>query len=550
MRDYHDAQRAFDYLHTADAVLAGTLGALNACVECCDRHAAEGGVALYWERHDGACAQYTFADLQQRAARLANVLKAQGVGPGDRVAGLLPRTVELLVTVLATWRLGAVYQPLFTAFGPKAIEHRLHSSGARVVVTDRTNRPKLDEVEGCARIITVDAQAGSGDLDFHIALDAASADCAPVLLSGEAPFLLMFTSGTTGPAKPLEVPLRAIVAFQGYMRDAIDLRPEDNFWNLADPGWAYGLYYAVTGPLALGQATTFFDGPFSVESTCRVIDKYAITNLAGSPTAYRMLIAAGQAFAEPIKGRLRVVSSAGEPLNPEVIRWFAEHLQVTIHDHYGQTELGMVLCNHHGLRHPVHLGSAGFAIPGHRIVVLDEQQHELPPGQPGILAVDREQSPLCWFGGYHGVQTKAFVGKYYLSGDTVELNQDGSISFVGRSDDVITTSGYRVGPFDVESALIEHPAVIEAAVVGKPDPERTELIKAFVVLASGVEGTPELAENLRQHVRQRLYAHAYPREIEFVGELPKTPSGKLQRFILRNQEIAKQHTAPAPVASA
>ena len=550
MRDYHDAQRAFDYLHTADAVLAGNLGALNACVECCDRHAAEGGVALYWERHDGACAQYTFADLQQRAARLANVLKAQGVGPGDRVAGLLPRTVELLVTVLATWRLGAVYQPLFTAFGPKAIEHRLHSSGARVVVTDRTNRPKLDEVEGCARIITVDAQAGSGDLDFHTALDAASADCAPVLLSGEAPFLLMFTSGTTGPAKPLEVPLRAIVAFQGYMRDAIDLRPEDNFWNLADPGWAYGLYYAVTGPLALGQATTFFDGPFSVESTCRVIDKYAITNLAGSPTASRMLIAAGQAFAEPIKGRLRVVSSAGEPLNPEVIRWFAEHLQVPIHDHYGQTELGMVLCNHHGLRHPVHLGSAGFAIPGHRIVVLDEQQHELPPGQPGILAVDREQSPLCWFGGYHGVQTKAFVGKYYLSGDTVELNQDGSISFVGRSDDVITTSGYRVGPFDVESALIEHPAVIEAAVVGKPDPERTELIKAFVVLASGVEGTPELAENLRQHVRQRLYAHAYPREIEFVGELPKTPSGKLQRFILRNQEIAKQHTAPAPVASA
>ncbi|MEZ0195951.1 AMP-binding protein [Pseudomonas qingdaonensis] len=550
MRDYHDAQRAFDYLHTADAVLAGNLGALNACVECCDRHAAEGGVALYWERHDGACAQYTFADLQQRTARLANVLKAQGVGPGDRVAGLLPRTVELLVTVLATWRLGAVYQPLFTAFGPKAIEHRLHSSGARVVVTDRTNRPKLDEVEGCARIITVDAQAGSGDLDFHTALDAASADCAPVLLSGEAPFLLMFTSGTTGPAKPLEVPLRAIVAFQGYMRDAIDLRPEDNFWNLADPGWAYGLYYAVTGPLALGQATTFFDGPFSVESTCRVIDKYAITNLAGSPTAYRMLIAAGQAFAEPIKGRLRVVSSAGEPLNPEVIRWFAEHLQVPIHDHYGQTELGMVLCNHHGLRHPVHLGSAGFAIPGHRIVVLDEQQHELPPGQPGILAVDREQSPLCWFGGYHGVQTKAFVGKYYLSGDTVELNQDGSISFVGRSDDVITTSGYRVGPFDVESALIEHPAVIEAAVVGKPDPERTELIKAFVVLASGVEGTPELAENLRQHVRQRLYAHAYPREIEFVGELPKTPSGKLQRFILRNQEIAKQHTAPAPVASA
>ncbi|NER63309.1 AMP-binding protein [Pseudomonas sp. MAFF212427] len=549
MRDYSGAAGSFNYAQTAASSLHGSLEALNACVECCDRHVAGGGVALYWEGRDGHSAAYTFAALQAQAQRMANVLKAEGVGPGDRVAGLLPRTVELLVTVLATWRLGAVYQPLFTAFGPKAIEHRLHGAGARIVVTDRANRPKLDEVQHCPRIITVDADSQSGDLDFQAALQAASAQCPAYMLSGDAPFLLMFTSGTTGPAKPLEVPLRAIVAFQGYMRDAIDLRPQDAFWNLADPGWAYGLYYAVTGPLALGHATTFFDGPFSVDSTCRVINKYGITNLAGSPTAYRMLIAAGEAFSAPIKGRLRVLSSAGEPLNPQVIRWFAEHLQVTIHDHYGQTELGMVLCNHHGLEHPVHMGAAGFAVPGHRIVVLDEQQRELPAGQPGTLAVDREQSPLCWFGGYHGGPTRAFVGKYYLSGDTVELNPDGSISFVGRNDDVITTSGYRVA-FDVESALIEHPSVIEAAVVGKPDPERTELIKAFVVLATGVEGSEALAESLRQHVRQRLYAHAYPREIEFVSELPKTPSGKLQRFILRNQEIARQHAALTPAVSA
>lgn len=437
---------------------------------------------------------------------------------------------------------------MFTAFGPKAIEHRLERSQAKIVVTDRNNRPKLEEVEDCPTIITVGA--AEGELDFQRCLEAAASYCAPVMRTGNDPFLLMFTSGTTGPAKPLEVPLRAIVAFQGYMRDAIDLRPEDNFWNLADPGWAYGLYYAVTGPLSLGHATTFYDGPFSVESCARVIDKLGITNLAGSPTAYRLLIAAGEAFSAPIKGRLRVVSSAGEPLNPEVIRWFADELGVTIHDHYGQTELGMVLCNHHALLHPVHLGSAGFAIPGHRIVVVDEQGSELPAGQPGILAVDREQSPLCWFAGYHGLPTKAFVGKYYLSGDTVELNQDGSISFVGRSDDVITTSGYRVGPFDVESALVEHPAVVEAAVIGKPDPERTELIKAFVVLGRGHEGSPELEDALRQHVRQRLYAHAYPREIEFVGELPKTPSGKLQRFILRNQEIARQQAMQPTAAGA
>ena len=548
MRDYAEAARAFDHANAAATALHGNLEALNACVECCDRHAGSGKLALIYEDRDGNSARYSFDQLKAQAARFANVLKAQGVGAGDRVAGLMPRTPELLVTILATWRLGAVYQPLFTAFGPKAIEHRLEQSHARVVVTDSQNRAKLDDVQACPTIITV--RARSGELDFQQCLERAADACEPVMRSGNDPFLLMFTSGTTGPAKPLEVPLRAIVAFQGYMRDAIELLPEDNFWNLADPGWAYGLYYAVTGPLSLGHATTFYDGPFSVESCARVIDKLGITNLAGSPTAYRLLIAAGNEFSAPIKGRLRVVSSAGEPLNPEVIRWFSDELGVTIHDHYGQTELGMVLCNHHGLKHPVHLGSAGFAIPGHRIVVVDEQGNELPAGQPGILAVDREQSPLCWFGGYHGLPTKSFIGKYYLSGDTVELNQDGSISFVGRSDDVITTSGYRVGPFDVESALIEHPAVIEAAVIGKPDPERTELIKAFVVLASGYNGSAELEETLRQHVRQRLYAHAYPREIEFVSELPKTPSGKLQRFILRNQEVAKQNAQQATPASA
>ncbi|AIN59388.1 AMP-binding protein [Pseudomonas soli] len=548
MRDYAEAVRVFEYGEAVATALHGNLEALNACVECCDRHVGSGRLALLHEDRDGNSSRYSFDQLQSLAVRFANVLKAQGVGAGDRVAGLMPRTAELLVTVLATWRLGAVYQPLFTAFGPKAIEHRLAQSRARVVVTDSLNRCKLDDVHGCPTIITVNAR--SGELDFQQCMDSASQVCEPVMRSGSDPFLLMFTSGTTGPAKPLEVPLRAIVAFQGYMRDAIDLRPEDNFWNLADPGWAYGLYYAVTGPLSLGHATTFYDGPFSVDSCARVIDKLGITNLAGSPTAFRLLIAAGEQFSAPVNGRLRVVSSAGEPLNPEVIRWFAEELGVTIHDHYGQTELGMVLCNHHGLRHAVHMGAAGFAIPGHRIVVLDEQGQELPAGQPGILAVDREQSPLCWFAGYHGLPTKAFVGKYYLSGDTVELNPEGSVSFVGRSDDVITTSGYRVGPFDVESALIEHPAVIEAAVIGKPDPQRTELIKAFVVLAAGYQGSAELEEDLRQHVRQRLYAHAYPREIEFVSELPKTPSGKLQRFILRNQEVAKQQAQQITPVSA
>lgn len=554
MRDYLSATSQFDFQHTVDSALSGDLTALNACVECCDRHALPGRIALFWEGRDGDSATYTFSDLQDKAARFANFLLAQGVKKGDKVAGLLPRNIELLITVFATWRIGAVYQPLFTAFGPKAIEHRLSSSSAKVVVSDAVNRPKLAEVADCPTIVTVGGGKGQGivrgDFSFWAELANYSADCAPVMLSGEDPFLLMFTSGTTGPSKALSVPLKAIVAFQSYTRDAVDLRPEDAFWNVADPGWAYGIYFGVAGPMAMGHPITFYDGSFTLESTCRVINKYKISNLTGSPTAYRLLIAGGDDFAKSIKGRLRIVSSAGEPLNPEVIRWFAEHLGVVIHDHYGQTELGMVLCNHHGLEHPIHMGAAGFASPGHRIVVLDEAYNELGVGQPGILAIDRSQSPMCWFGGYEGVPTKAFVGNYYLSGDTVEWNPDGSISFVGRSDDVITTSGYRVGPFDVESALIEHPAVIEAAVVGKPDPERTELVKAFVVLSAQYRAAPELAEELRQHVRKRLAAHAYPREIEFVSELPKTPSGKLQRFILRNQEIAKAQEAAAKTPSA
>lgn len=542
MLDYRTAIASFNYQRNARATLAGGLSALNACVECCDRHVADGGVALYWEGRDGGSARYTFGQLQEQSARFANFLREQGVKPGDRVAGLLPRNVELLITVLATWRLGAVYQPLFTAFGPKAIEYRLGRAGTRWVVTDSANRAKLDEVQGCPGVVTVADRAGTGvgqgDFNFWNEIASHGTECEPVLLTANDPFLLMFTSGTTGPAKPLAVPLKAIVAFKNYMSDSVDLRAQDSFWNLADPGWAYGIYYGITGPLGLGHSITFYDGPFTVESTCRVIQKYGITNLAGSPTAYRLLIAAGDAFALQVKGRLRAVSSAGEPLNPEVIRWFKDELDATILDHYGQTELGMVLCNHHALAHPVQVGSAGFASPGCRIVVLGDQGQELGVGVPGTLAVDRSQSPMCWFDGYHGCATAAFVGNYYLSGDTVEWNSDGSISFVGRSDDVITTSGYRVGPFDVESALVEHCAVVEAAVIGKPDPQRTELVKAFVVLQGQYSPTPELAEALQQHVRKRLSAHAYPREIEFVAQLPKTPSGKLQRFVLRIQESA------------
>ena len=239
-----------------------------------------------------------------------------------------------------------------------------------------------------------------------------------------------------------------------------------------------------------------------------------------------------------MKGQLRAVSSAGEPLNPEVIRWFAEHLAAPIHDHYGQTENGMMVNNHHGLDHPVRVGSAGFPMPGYRVVVLSDDSRELGPHEQGTLALDIANSPALWFTGYLNQPTPAIGGGYYRTGDTVELEPTGQITFVGRNDDVITSSGYRIGPFDVESALIEHPAIFETAVIGKPDAERTEIVKAIIVLKPGFTASDELAEELRQHVRRRLSAHAYPREIAFVAELPKTPSGKIQRFLLRNAEKA------------
>lgn len=516
---------------------------INAYVECCARHTGQNRLALRAISASGELREFTFDDLDDMSGRVANLLKAAGVGPGDVVAGMLPRIPELVATILGTWRIGAVYQPLFTAFGPKAIDHRLKTSGARLVVTNMANRGKLDEVEHCPRVAIILAPGEAlpaGDIDFRAAFAAASSDCEPVLRKGDDLFMMMSTSGTTGLPKGVPVPLSALMAFGAYMRDAIGLTPDDVFWNIADPGWAYGLYYAITGPLLLGVATTFNEGVFTARSTYDIIERLGVTSLAGSPTAFRLLLAEGPDAAARIKGRLRVVSSAGEPLNPEVIRWFDAHLSAPIHDHYGQTENGMMVNNHHGLSHPVRPGSAGFAMPGYRIVVLDEAGRELGPNQPGVLAVDIANSPLRWFGGYHQAETPAISGGYYRTGDTVEFEPDGSISFIGRSDDVITSSGYRIGPFDVESALIEHPAVNEAAVVGVPDPQRTEIVKAFVILAPSWQGSPELAEELALHVRKRLSAHAYPREIDFVTELPKTPSGKIQRFLLRNAEVEKR----------
>ncbi len=537
--DYRSFAAAFR-LEDITGLLAGDLNTgLNVCHECCDRYADPGRVALYWEGADGSSSTHSFAELRDRAARFANFLSAQGVQPGDQVACMLPRIPELFAVALGVWRAGAVYVPLFTAFGLKAIEYRLQRSAARLVVTDGVNRPKLDDVADAPPVMVVTRQPDEavrpGDIDFGEAIAGQSPDFTPVMRTAEDPFLLMFTSGTVGSAKGVAIPLKALPSFIVYMKYGIDLRPEDRFWNMADPGWAYGLFYAVVGPLLLGNATHFYEGAFTAESTYRMLDKHGITVLASAPTAYRLLMAAGDELADACRSCLRAACSAGEPLNPEAIRWVEEHLGCPVFDQYGQTEVGMVVCNHHGLRHPVRHGSMGLPMPGFRVVVLNDGFKEVEPGESGRLAVDTTRSPLYAFQGYREQKEPLVHGLYYLTGDTAELGQDGSLTFLGRADDIILSAAYRIGPFDVESCLIEHPAVAESAVVGKPDAERGEIVVAFVVLLPGHTGSPELVDELQQFARNRLSAHSYPREVMFVDELPKTPSGKIQRFVLRRR---------------
>lgn len=540
MKTLEQAHQDFDYEALISKSLVGTPQALNAYIECCERYVGSDKVALIWQAKDGRSEQWTFEQLAEASGKLANYFQHVGIQTGDCIAGLLPRTPELLITILATWRMGAIYQPLFTAFESKAIEHRLDTANTQLVVTNSEQRSKLNHIE-VAQILTVytDQHEKRIDPDFWKEVGQQDAAFEAVQLGFDDDFLMMFTSGTTGLAKSVPVPLKAVLAFKEYMLHAVGLTEEDSFWNLADPGWAYGLYYGITGPLALGHSIIMDERAFSVDNALEIIKKYKVSNLTGSPTAFRMFFGFKEKFDASIQTHLRVVSSAGEPLTPEVIHWFNQDLKVNIFDQYGQTELGMVIGNHHALQHPIKIGSAGFANPGHRFAVLNQNHEEVERGGIGTLAIDFSQSPLTWFKGYGGNNRKSFVGHYYLTGDTVKLNELGGIDFVGRADDVITTSGYRVGPFDVESTLLECVEVLESAVIGKPDVERTEIVKAFVVLKPQVAASAALAIQLQDYVRSRLSKHSYPREIEFVERLPKTSSGKIQRNLLKQQEIAK-----------
>jgi len=542
-------------LTTPDARVAQLLDRYAAPEAClarllCDDHPGD-RVAFTIVEPDLSTHDLTYGRLRVQSERCAASLATLGVGRGDRVGVLMGKSEELIVALVGIWRLGAVHVPLFTAFAPPAIAMRLTGSAAKVVIVDGDQRAKLDPSEHIPadspwRIVTVGGDRRDDDLTFDD-LVGSEGTVETVSVGGDAPFIMIFTSGTTGAAKGVPTQVRAIAHMVAYMEYGFDLRPEDAYWCGADPGWAYGLFYAIVAPLAMGRPSILLHAGFSPELTWQVLAQLKVTNYTAAPTVYRALRNAPGS----VRVRLRCASSAGEPLSPDLIPWAEAMLGTPIRDHYGQTELGMVVVNgwHPDIRRDIKPGSMGYPMPGHDVAVLFEDREEpAPPGTLGRVAVDTT-APLFAFGGYHNATDKTIErfttdGRWYLTGDSAAMDDDGALFFSSRDDDVILMAGYRIGPFDVESVLVTHADVAEAAVIGVPDQLRGEVLEAFVVLRPRVTASQELTEELQQLVKTKFAAHAFPRSIHYADALPKTPSGKIQRFLLRAQRKAELADRP------
>lgn len=481
----------------------------------CDRHPA-GDVAFILVDGKLKVERLTYGELADASRRLASALAERGVRRGSRVGVLMAKTRQLPIVLLALWRLGAVHVPLFTAFAGPSIALRVNAAHASLVITDPDQHAKLQGLDvpalesgpEIARLIQSHAPIAHGEK-----------------VGGEGIFLQLYTSGTTGVPKGVPVPAFAIASFIAYMRYGFDVQPGDVLWNGADPGWAYGLYYGVVGPLAIGRPNVLLAGGFTSAVAREVIEKAGVNNFAWAPTVYRALKRDGVRFAKP----LRVASSAGEPLTPDVTEWAPKALGTPVRDHWGQTEQGMgiINCWDRRLQQAVKPSSMGQAMPGFVAGTVGD-----------ALALSVERSPLMWFKAYVDAPEKTrerFTpdGKWYLTGDAGR-HEGADFFFASRDDDVIISAGYRISPFDIESILTKDAAVVEAAVVGRrhADSVSGEVIEAFVVLAPGAT-TDGLVPRLQDAVRNGYGAHGYPRQVHVVKSLPKTPSGKVRRVELR-----------------
>ena len=523
----------------------------NIAVDVCDRHAESGGVAMIVEDESGTVSRHSFQDLARLSNRLANALRHLGIGRGDRVAVLLSQGPELAVAHLAAYKLGAIVLPLFALFGPDAIAYRLKDSGAKALITDGQGLAKAREAEKelDGPITLIVAGGGDGDAhDFQGLMARGSDRFAPVDTAADDPALIMYTSGTTGPPKGALQAHRVVLGHLPGVEFPHEFFPQkgDLFWTPADWAWAGGLLDVLLpswhhGVPVLAHRARKFDP----EAAFSLMARHGVRNSFLPPTALKLFRQAGVSRARtPIA--LRTVGSGGEPLGEELVAWGRTALGVTVNEFYGQTECNLVLGNCAPIME-TRPGSMGRPVPGHTVEIVDEDGKLLPPGRTGNVAI-RRPDPVMFLSYWNRPETTArkFAGDWLLTGDLAVKDEDGYFWFKGRDDDVITSGSYRIGPSEIEDCLLKHPAVAMAAVIGVPDPVRTEAIKAFIVPKPGVHPDVTLSADVQGFVKARLAAHEYPRLVEFVTELPMTATGKIMRRSLREREAARAKEGGKP----
>jgi acetyl-CoA synthetase len=525
-------------------------GTLNIAYNCIDRHAIgknKNKTALLFESAKGEKEQYTFSDLKKSTDKFANVLSSHDVKRGDRVFIFLPSIPERYVVFFGILKLGAIAGTMFSAFQEMALMDRLSDSGARVVITNADLYPRIEKIwkdlPQLEKVIIVERGAaelpkGEKLVYYNNEMEKASEEFETAHMKKDDYAYMLYTSGTTGKPKGVMHAHCDLLQAMATTKYVLDIQESDIYWCTADIGWVTGVVYATIGPWGLGATQVLFEGRFSPDAWYRLLQDYKITLWYTAPTAVRMLMGSSVKTSDFDLSSLRQIYSVGEPLNPEAIWWGLDAFGLAFHDTWWQTELGGISITNYPIM-DIRPGSMGKPFPGIKAAIIDDKGRELSDNEEGNLALEAStvSSLMKTIWNNEEKFKSYFNGKWYISGDRAFRDSDGYYWFVGRADDVIKTSGERVGPFEVESALVAYPDVVEAGVIGKPDAVRGEIIKAFVVIKPGVEKNDELKEALKQHVKKHLAGHAYPREIEFIDKLPKTRSGKIMRRVLKAQEL-------------
>lgn len=545
LKNYEEAYKNFDWKEVEKEFSWFETGRVNMAYEAIDRHAEtfrKNKVALYY-RDASRNEKYTFKEMKEMSNKVANVLKeVAGIEKGDRVFVFMPRSPELYFAVLGIIKTGAIAGPLFEAFMEGAVRDRLEDSGAKAIVTTPELLPRVpvnDLPELKYVFLVGDNIVEEGPyIDLKKRMNEASKHFDIEWVDRQDGLILHYTSGSTGKPKGVLHVHNAMIQHYQTAKWVLDLKEDDIYWCTADPGWVTGTSYGIFGPWLCGASNVIVGGRFSPDAWYQTIQDFGVTVWYSAPTAFRMLMGAGDEIVKKYDlSSLRHILSVGEPLNPEVIRWGMKVFQRRIHDTWWMTETGAhLICNYPCME--IKPGSMGKPIPGVKAAIIDDQGNELPPYRMGNLAIKKGwPSMMKTIWNNPQKYESYFIGDWYVSGDSAYMDEDGYFWFQGRVDDVINSSGERVGPFEVESKLVEHPAVAEAGVIGKPDPVRGEIIKAFISLREGYEPSEELKEDIRQFVKKGLAAHAAPREIEFRDKLPKTRSGKIMRRVLKAWEL-------------